>query len=44
MKKIPESMIIIGGGVIGCEFAHILNSFGSKVTVIEAMPRLIHEC
>lgn len=42
MKKIPESMIIIGGGVIGCEFAHILNSFGSKVTVIEAMPRLIN--
>ena len=42
MKKIPESMIIIGGGVIGCEFAHILNSFGSRVTVIEAMPRLIN--
>lgn len=42
MKKIPGSMIIIGGGVIGCEFAHILNSFGSKVTVIEAMPRLIN--
>lgn len=42
MKKIPESMIIIGGGVIGCEFAYILNSFGCRVTVIEAMSRLIN--
>lgn len=41
MKEIPESIVIIGGGVIGCEFANILNSFGSKVIVAEAMPRLI---
>jgi len=38
LKSIPESIIIIGSGVIGLEFAHIYNSFGSKVTIIEMMP------
>jgi dihydrolipoamide dehydrogenase len=41
LKAVPESMLIIGGGVIGCEFAFILNALGSKVTVVEALPRLI---
>lgn len=40
-KKIPESIMIIGGGVIGCEFAFILKSLGSNVTVVEALPRLL---
>lgn len=35
MTSLPESMIIIGGGVIGMEFASIFNSFGVKVTVLE---------
>ncbi|MDE7406842.1 MAG: dihydrolipoyl dehydrogenase [Muribaculaceae bacterium] len=35
MTELPDSMIIIGGGVIGIEFANILNAFGVKVTVIE---------
>ncbi|WP_027622904.1 dihydrolipoyl dehydrogenase [Clostridium lundense] len=35
LSKIPKSITIIGGGVIGMEFAFILNSFGSKVTVVE---------
>lgn len=35
MTELPDSMIIIGGGVIGIEFANILNAFGVNVTVIE---------
>lgn len=34
-ENVPESLVIIGGGVIGLEFASIFNSFGTKVTVIE---------
>lgn len=41
MKEIPESVAVIGGGVIGCELANILSSFGCKVTVIEMMPKLL---
>lgn len=35
LEDIPESMVIIGGGVIGLEFASVFNSFGSRVTVLE---------
>ena len=35
LDHVPESMLIIGGGVIGLEFASVFNSFGSKVTVLE---------
>jgi dihydrolipoamide dehydrogenase len=38
---IPESLTIIGGGVIGMEFANIFNSLGSKVTVIEFMKQIL---
>lgn len=41
LEKIPESIVIVGGGVIGCEFACILSALGSDVTVIESMPRLL---
>ena len=41
IKTIPESMVIVGGGVIGCEFACILSALGSKVKLIEAGPSLI---
>lgn len=41
LRKIPKSIIIVGGGVIGCEFAFMLASLGSDVTVVEAMPRLL---
>ncbi|MFX1556155.1 MAG: dihydrolipoyl dehydrogenase [Promethearchaeota archaeon] len=40
-KKPWESLIIIGGGVIAAEFAHIFSSFGTKVTIIEMLPRLV---
>ena len=41
LEKRPESMIIIGSGAIGTEFAYIYNSFGTKVTLIEALPRIL---
>jgi dihydrolipoamide dehydrogenase len=41
LKTIPESILIIGGGVIGCEFAFIFQALGSQVTVVEALPRVI---
>ena len=41
LEEVPESIMIVGGGVIGCEFACILSALGSKVTIVEAMPRLL---
>jgi pyruvate/2-oxoglutarate dehydrogenase complex dihydrolipoamide dehydrogenase (E3) component len=40
-EQIPESMIILGGGAIGCEFAQVFARFGTQVTVIEAQSRLL---
>jgi dihydrolipoamide dehydrogenase len=39
--RIPKSLLIVGGGVIGCEFASIFNAFGSKVTIVEMLPGLV---
>ncbi|EDU37132.1 dihydrolipoyl dehydrogenase [Clostridium sporogenes] len=41
LDSIPKSMVIIGGGVIGIEFANIFNSLGCKVTVIEMLPFIL---
>ncbi len=41
LHEIPESLLIVGGGVIGCEFSFIFSSLGSKVHVVEAMPRML---
>lgn len=41
LEKVPESVVIVGGGVIGIEFAGILNQLGSKVTVIEYLPGIL---
>ena len=41
MNRVPNSAIVLGGGVIGCEFASVWKSFGSEVTIIEALPHLI---
>jgi dihydrolipoamide dehydrogenase len=41
LDTIPESMVIVGGGVIGCEFAFIFSALGTKVTIVEAMSRLL---
>lgn len=41
MDYVPKSAIVLGGGVIGCEFASVWKSFGADVTIIEGLPRLI---
>jgi dihydrolipoamide dehydrogenase len=41
LKEIPKSLVIVGGGVIGCEFACIFSALGTRVTVVEAMSRLL---
>ncbi|GAA5184136.1 dihydrolipoyl dehydrogenase [Rugosimonospora acidiphila] len=41
LDHVPSSAIILGGGVIGCEFASAWKSFGVDVTIIEALPRLL---
>jgi dihydrolipoamide dehydrogenase len=39
--EVPKRLVILGGGIIGCEFASIFAQFGSEVTIIEMLPRLI---
>ncbi|BDF57769.1 dihydrolipoyl dehydrogenase [Christensenellaceae bacterium] len=41
IDKLPESIVIIGGGVIGCEMACIFNAFGVKTTVVELMDQIL---
>jgi len=41
MDTVPTSAIVLGGGVIGVEFASVWTSFGSKVTIVEALPHLV---
>ncbi|MDQ2872325.1 MAG: dihydrolipoyl dehydrogenase [Candidatus Eremiobacteraeota bacterium] len=41
MKKIPKSLLVIGGGVIGLEFATVYTRLGAKVLVIEALPQIL---
>ncbi len=41
LETVPTSIIIVGGGVIGCELAFIYNSFGSKVTIVEGLDRAL---
>lgn len=38
---IPEKVVVLGGGVIGVEFASVWRSFGAEVTIVEALPRLV---
>ena len=41
LKERPESLVIIGGGVVGMEFASFFNSLGAKITVIEMLPEIL---
>ncbi|MGZ4500009.1 MAG: dihydrolipoyl dehydrogenase [Nocardioidaceae bacterium] len=41
LDRVPKSAIVLGGGVIGCEFASVWKSFGADVTLVEALPRLV---
>jgi dihydrolipoamide dehydrogenase len=41
LEELPQSLAIVGGGVIGIEFASIFNALGTKVTVVEMLPHLL---
>ena len=41
IDHVPASVVVLGGGVIGVEFASVWTSFGSKVTIVEALPHLV---
>jgi len=41
LDDVPKRIVILGGGVIGVEFASVFRSFGSEVTIVEALPRLV---
>ncbi|HXK49184.1 MAG TPA: dihydrolipoyl dehydrogenase [Clostridiales bacterium] len=41
LEEIPEKMLIIGGGVVGCEFAGIFSELGSKITIVEMLDMLL---
>jgi dihydrolipoamide dehydrogenase len=41
LEKTPASMAVIGAGAVGMEFADIFNAFGAKITLIEALPRIL---
>ena len=41
LERAPQAIAIVGAGAVGCEFADVFNAFGSKVTLIEAMPQIL---
>ncbi|HKV70667.1 MAG TPA: dihydrolipoyl dehydrogenase [Gemmatimonadales bacterium] len=41
LEKAPASLAVVGAGAVGMEFADVFNAFGSKVTLIEALPRIL---
>ncbi|MFC1619335.1 dihydrolipoyl dehydrogenase family protein [Candidatus Neomarinimicrobiota bacterium] len=44
LDRLPDSLMIIGAGIIGCEFASIFNSFGTRVTLLDSHPNILaHE-
>lgn len=41
LRRVPNRVVIVGGGATGCEFGHIYRTYGAEVTIVELMPRLI---
>jgi dihydrolipoamide dehydrogenase len=41
LQEVPKSMLVIGAGAVGCEFASIFSRFGTKTTIVEIMPQLL---
>lgn len=39
--RVPNTLLIVGGGVVGCEFANIFSRFGSKITILEFLPSIL---
>jgi dihydrolipoamide dehydrogenase len=44
LTVMPESAVVIGAGAIGCEFASTMSDLGTKVTILEAMPKMLPGC
>jgi dihydrolipoamide dehydrogenase len=44
LDKLPDSVAVVGGGAIGCEFASLLSDLGTDVTVFEALPTILSGC
>ena len=44
LKQLPASTVVIGGGVVGCEFASLLADLGTKVTILEALDTILPGC
>jgi dihydrolipoamide dehydrogenase len=44
LQPLPETAAVIGGGAIGCEFASMMTDLGTKVTVLEALPKILPGC
>jgi dihydrolipoamide dehydrogenase len=41
LTEVPQRMLVIGGGAVGCEWANVFHAFGSKVTLVEMLPTLL---
>jgi dihydrolipoamide dehydrogenase len=41
LEGAPKTMIVVGAGAVGCEFADVFNAYGTKVTVVEVMPAIL---
>ncbi len=41
LEKAPKSMVIVGAGAVGCEFADVFNAFGTQVTLVEVAPTIL---
>ncbi|AEE14767.1 Dihydrolipoyl dehydrogenase [Thermodesulfobium narugense DSM 14796] len=41
LKNLPKDILVVGGGYVGCEFASLLNYFGSNVTIVEFLPKIM---
>jgi len=44
LQPLPQTAAVIGGGAIGCEFASMMSDLGTKVTMLEAMPKILPGC
>jgi len=41
LKELPKSILVVGGGVVGCEFSSVFSTLGTKVTIVEVMPNIL---
>lgn len=44
IDRVPQAAVVIGGGAIGCEFASMLGDLGARVTILEALPKILPGC